>query len=107
VTTTPLAVFGLTDEPAWMDKRAELAPCAQTDPELWFPEKGGSVRVPRRLCRECPFLAACRTWALEHPHEAAHGIWGGLTVRERARILRDRRRAGSAPVPDESMREVA
>lgn len=90
-----------------MDKRAPVAPCVQTDPELWFPEKGGSIRTPVRLCGECPFLAACRAWALAHPQDAAHGIWGGLTARQRARVLRDRRRAAaSSPVP-EPIREAA
>lgn len=90
-----------------MDKRAEVAPCGQTDPELWFPAKGANVNIPRRLCRTCPFLAACRTWALDHPHETEFGMWGGLTARERERVLRDRRRSPASPALDESMREAA
>lgn len=107
MTATPLAIFGLADGPAWMDRRAETAPCAQTDPELWFPEKGANVSVPRRLCREaCPLLAACRSWALAHPQDTAHGIWGGLTARERQRIRRDQRRH-TDPCASRSTREAA
>lgn len=106
MTATPLAHYVLPDAAPWMDRNAPTASCAQTDPELWFPEKGSSVRVPRRLCRECPLLAACRSWALRHPHETAHGIWGGLTARERQRIRRDQRRRTCTPV-HESTREAA
>lgn len=106
MTAISLAVFGLTDGPAWMGKHAPIAPCAQTDPELWFPEKGGSTREARRLCRQCPFLAACRSWALDHPSAAGEGIWGGLSARQRRQLLRDRRRAGAVRVPAET-REAA
>lgn len=99
MTATSLAVFGLTDGPAWMEKRAPFAPCVQTDPELWFPEKGGSAREAHRLCEECPFLAACRAWALDHPAATAQGIWGGLSTRQRQQLLRDRRGARPARVP--------
>jgi WhiB family transcriptional regulator, redox-sensing transcriptional regulator len=90
MTAASLATFGLTDGPAWMDKHAPFAPCAQTDPELWFPEKGGSTREARRLCQRCPFLAACRAWALDHPAAASEGIWGGLSVRQRQQLRRTR-----------------
>src|SRR5262245_6116269 len=38
-----------TAEPAWQDR----ALCAQTDPEAFFPEKGGSTREAKRVCRSC------------------------------------------------------
>lgn len=83
MTATPLGLFALTDRPAWMDQRGETATCAEIDPDLWFPEKGATSREAKRLCRSCPLLAACRQWALTHPSAAAHGIWGGMTERER------------------------
>lgn len=105
MTTTSLAQFALPSGVPWMARAAETAVCAQTDPELWFPEKGGSAREARRLCRSCPFLAACRSWALTNPIEAAHGIWGGLTARQRARILATQRRTRATA--SESTREAA
>ncbi|WP_337558424.1 WhiB family transcriptional regulator, partial [Duodenibacillus massiliensis] len=27
--------------------------CAQTDPEAFFPEKGGSTRDAKRVCAKC------------------------------------------------------
>lgn len=83
MTATPLAIFALTDQPPWLDQRGPTALCAETDPELFFPEKGGSVREPKRLCRKCPFLAACREWALSNPVAARHGVWGGMSETER------------------------
>jgi hypothetical protein len=34
----------------------ERALCAQTDPEAFFPEKGGSTREAKRVCLSCVFV---------------------------------------------------
>jgi len=31
----------------------ERSLCAQTDPEAFFPEKGGSTREAKKVCRSC------------------------------------------------------
>ena len=64
---------------AWMDQ----AICAGTDPEAFFPEKGGSTQsaMARMVCRGCPVISECLDYALEH--NAKFGIWGGLTDKER------------------------
>lgn len=85
MTATPLAFFALNDRPPWLDQDGPTAMCAQTDPELWFPEAGGSNDKAKRLCRLCPFLAACRQWALSNPMGARYGVWGGLSERQRQR----------------------
>ncbi len=69
-------------EPAWQDR----ALCAQTDPEAFFPEKGGSTREAKRVCRSCEVRAECLEYALEH--DERFGIWGGLSERERRRLKR-------------------
>jgi WhiB family redox-sensing transcriptional regulator len=33
--------------------------CAQTDPEAFFPEKGGSTRDAKRICAGCDVKAQC------------------------------------------------
>lgn len=33
--------------------------CAQTDPEAFFPEKGGSTRDAKRVCESCPVREEC------------------------------------------------
>lgn len=58
-----------------------LADCQYTDPEAFFPEKGGSVREAKRICRGCPVRAECLEYALERGEK--FGIWGGLSERER------------------------
>jgi WhiB family redox-sensing transcriptional regulator len=71
-----------TAEPAWQDR----ALCAQTDPEAFFPEKGGSTREAKRVCRSCEVRTECLEYALEH--DERFGIWGGLSERERRRLKR-------------------
>jgi WhiB family redox-sensing transcriptional regulator len=67
----------------------EPAVCAQTDPEAFFPEKGGSTREAKRVCGRCEVRADCLEYALGH--DERFGIWGGLSERERRRL---KRRAG-------------
>ncbi len=33
--------------------------CAQTDPEAFFPEKGGSTRDAKKICTTCEVRAQC------------------------------------------------
>ena len=64
--------------------------CAETDPELWFPDKPGATYVTvdgtreataKSICRRCPVIDPCRDYAMADPH--LEGTWGGLTERER------------------------
>ncbi|QXO13978.1 WhiB family transcription factor [Mycobacterium phage Illumine] len=71
------------DPEAW---RAD-AVCAQTDPEIFFPEQGGSTREARRICGGCRVSDECLAWALGQRVNPI-GIWGGTTERERRRIKR-------------------
>ena len=77
--------FGLP--PATTDDQwQERALCAQTDPEAFFPEKGGSTREAKRICMGCEVRDACLEYALAH--DERFGIWGGLSERERRRLKR-------------------
>ena len=64
----------------------ENALCAQTDPEAFFPEKGGSTREAKKVCQSCDVKADCLEYALAN--DERFGIWGGLSERERRRIKR-------------------
>lgn len=64
----------------------ERALCAQTDPEAFFPEKGGSTREAKRICMGCEVRDECLDYALAH--DERFGIWGGLSERERRRLKR-------------------
>ena len=67
-------------EPEWHER----ALCAQTDPEAFFPEKGGSTREAKRVCLGCDVRPECLEYALAH--DERFGIWGGLSERERRRL---------------------
>ena len=62
----------------------ERALCAQTDPEVFHPEKGGSTREAKRVCMACPVRAECLRYALDN--DERFGVWGGLSERERRRL---------------------
>ena len=66
----------------WQDR----ALCAQTDPEAFFPEKGGSTREAKKICLGCEVRHECLEYALAH--DERFGIWGGLSERERRRLKR-------------------
>ena len=65
----------------------ELAACRGTDLNLFFPGRGESAEPARRVCASCPVRQPCLDYALSHG--IVHGIWGGLTERDR-RALRSR-----------------
>jgi WhiB family transcriptional regulator, redox-sensing transcriptional regulator len=58
--------------------------CAQTDPEAFFPEKGGSTRDAKKVCSACTVRSECLEYALGN--DERFGIWGGLSERERRRL---------------------
>ena len=64
--------------------RLESALCAQTDPEAFFPEKGGSTREAKKVCTGCEVRAECLEYALAN--DERFGIWGGLSERERRKL---------------------
>ena len=63
--------------------------CAETDPEAFFPEKGGSTREAKRVCAGCAVRTECLESALTN--DERFGIWGGLSERERRRLRLQRR----------------
>ena len=72
--------------------------CAQTDPESFFPEKGGSTREAKRICGSCEVRAECLEYALAQ--DERFGIWGGLSERERRRLRRGEAVASDAENQD-------
>src|ERR1700709_1356257 len=67
---------GLENPRAWQTDSL----CAQTDPEAFFPEKGGSTRDAKKICTTCEVKAQCLDYALHN--DERFGIWGGLSGRE-------------------------
>ncbi len=88
--------------PTWRDN----ALCRETDPEAFYPPRGGSARPAKQVCGRCLVRADCLSDALSCPANDDHGIRGGLSERER--IALRRQRAGRlAPVVDLPLPAVA
>lgn len=69
--------------------------CAQTDPEVFFPQNKAYVddyngydnyKIARNICAECPVKGECLADSLM-TGDVEYGMRGGLTPRERMGIL--------------------
>lgn len=82
------SIYGFvpSEDLAWQER----ALCAETDPEAFFPEKGGSTRKAKKVCGNCEVRAECLEYALTHNEK--YGIWGGVSERERRKIKRQSRK---------------
>lgn len=58
--------------------------CVNTDPEAFYPEKGGSAREAKKVCTGCPARVACLEFAIRNNER--WGIWGAKSERERRKI---------------------
>lgn len=61
--------------------------CAQTDPEIFFPERGESSREAKKICSRCDVVKQCLREALENGYTV--GVWGNTTANQRVRMLRN------------------
>ena len=86
MTSEPIHLAALGDDDSGVLAWQEQALCAQTDPEAFFPEKGGSTREAKKICTGCEVKAECLEYALAN--DERFGIWGGLSERERRRLRR-------------------
>jgi WhiB family redox-sensing transcriptional regulator len=73
-----------------MDWRHRAA-CRDEDPELFFPVGNSGpallqIAEAKTVCRRCPVLSGCLTWALESGQDA--GVWGGMSEDERRALKR-------------------
>jgi WhiB family redox-sensing transcriptional regulator len=60
--------------------------CSQGDPNLWFAVGALEHKRAKSICRRCPVKTECLAYAMDTPID--HGVWGGLTERERRRYRR-------------------
>jgi WhiB family redox-sensing transcriptional regulator len=64
------------------------ARCHEADPEIFFPERGGSSKLARAVCSKCEVKTKCLEYALNNKEQ--FGIWGGTSERERRKLRRER-----------------
>lgn len=67
--------------------------CSRVDPELFFPvgenkEARQQAETAKWICRRCPVVSECLTWALETRQDV--GVLGGKTEAERFAIHKRR-----------------
>ncbi len=65
---------------AWQNDAA----CRGSDPAMFFTERGEETKPAKAVCADCLVRAQCLDYALDH--DERHGVWGGLSERERRRI---------------------
>ena len=71
------------------------AACRGLDPELFFPGQGESPAAAKAVCATCSVRTQCAT-AATFDRAERHGVWGGLTERDRRRLRQARRRQQAA-----------
>jgi WhiB family redox-sensing transcriptional regulator len=80
--------LALTDQdltPAWQQDAECVNHAGRVD---FFPARGESVRDAKAVCASCPVRSECLEFALRM--KVAHGVWGGLSERERRSLRRER-----------------
>ena len=82
MTVTRLPHAG-TEDHSWTVRGA----CAGMDPDEFFVQGAEQHRV-KAACGQCPVRLDCLVDALDNRME--FGVWGGMTERERRRLLRQR-----------------
>jgi WhiB family redox-sensing transcriptional regulator len=71
--------------PAWMSRAA----CAGGESETFFPECSEPAVAARTICAACDVRAECLEFSLRERIE--HGVWGGLSSKERKELRRKKR----------------
>jgi WhiB family redox-sensing transcriptional regulator len=70
----------------WQDR----AKCKGSSAAVFYPLGGVPTASARALCKDCPVRTQCLAYAIENDEE--FGIWGGLSERERRKLIRTRAR---------------
>lgn len=84
-------IAGLASDEAqsWRD----YAACAETDPEIFYPEKGESNHAAKKVCAGCFVREQCLAYAVDNVE--TFGVWGGLSEQQRRKL----RPSGHMPAP--------
>lgn len=87
-----VAILHEDDDYLWesplLPPRLEHSVCRGMDSSIFFPKRGESTKAARYLCSICKDENDCAEYAIVNG--LAHGIWGGTSPRERAKIRQDR-----------------
>jgi hypothetical protein len=67
--------------------------CAEVSGNFWFPDTQADINAvqdaiaAKSICHRCSHRTECAEWGIRKEH---YGIWGGLTLRERQVIRRQK-----------------
>jgi WhiB family redox-sensing transcriptional regulator len=77
-------LLGALQRPAWHARAA----CRGQGPRQWYPGRGDSTTSARDICARCPVQSEC----LDDAQDRAdmHGVWAGLSVRQRQNLRKGR-----------------
>jgi WhiB family transcriptional regulator, redox-sensing transcriptional regulator len=93
-TTAPAAAVAREEGRGWL----ELAACKDSDPELFFPERGEKAKgqAAKQVCAGCQVQQQCRDLAVRtaRSREEDHGIFAATTPQQRSGL-----RGNPAPGP--------
>jgi WhiB family redox-sensing transcriptional regulator len=65
------------------------AACLEIGWEFFFPNAGGTTREAKTVCGSCTVRQECLDYALDRGER--YGVYGGVSERERRRMLKQRR----------------
>lgn len=70
----------------------EQARCRGIDPQVFHPpeDDDSAAAEAKAICEQCPVRESCLEYAISAREN--DGVWGGMTARERRRLIRHRRR---------------
>jgi WhiB family redox-sensing transcriptional regulator len=68
----------------------QYARCLGADPDLFYPSADDAGEEAKRICMVCPVREPCLEYSITAREK--QGVWGGLTEKERRRIVRQRRK---------------
>ncbi|MGO2606704.1 MAG: WhiB family transcriptional regulator [Brachybacterium tyrofermentans] len=76
-----IGAIPITEDSSWATRGA----CVTMDPDGFFVQ-GAEQHVVKTACGACPVRTECLADALDN--RVDFGVWGGMTERERRRLLR-------------------
>jgi WhiB family transcriptional regulator, redox-sensing transcriptional regulator len=69
----------------------QRAACRGIDADIFYPTSDEEAEEAKAICSTCAVRQVCLEQAISQRER--EGVWGGLTERERRRLIRQRRRS--------------
>jgi len=85
------SIVTTTGRPTTPQHWRQYARCLGADPELFHPQPDDPADEAKAICSICPVREPCLEYAISAREK--QGVWGGLTEKERRRLIRQRRRS--------------